>query len=109
MQIFMLSSQSARPFHISAPLRCILDTNIALWATRTASAPSILLVLMEPHSLIMKKTAFFRKELKCMNTCVFIRIPSDLSLPDGIKDGLLDAACVVVEVHVAQHHDSTEQ
>ena len=30
--------------------RCILDTNIALWDTRTASAPSILLVLLEPHS-----------------------------------------------------------
>ena len=29
--------------------RCILDTNIALWATRTCSAPSILLVLLEPH------------------------------------------------------------
>ena len=29
--------------------RCILDTNIALWATRTTSAPSILLVLLEPH------------------------------------------------------------
>ena len=29
--------------------RCILDTNIALWATRTASAPSILLVLLEPY------------------------------------------------------------
>ena len=30
-------------------VRCILDTNIALWATQTASAPSILLVLLEPH------------------------------------------------------------
>ena len=29
--------------------RCILDTNITLWATRTASVPSILLVLLEPH------------------------------------------------------------
>ena len=29
--------------------RCILGTNIALWDTRTASAPSILLVLLEPH------------------------------------------------------------
>ena len=29
--------------------RCILDINIALWDTRTASAPSILLVLFEPH------------------------------------------------------------
>ena len=29
--------------------RCILDTNIALWDTRTGSAPSILLVLLEPH------------------------------------------------------------
>ena len=31
--------------------RGILVTNIALWDTRTASAPSILLVLLEPHSL----------------------------------------------------------
>ena len=30
-------------------VRCILDTNIALWDTRTASAPSILLVLLEPY------------------------------------------------------------
>ena len=29
--------------------RCILDTYIVLWDTRTASAPSILLVLLEPH------------------------------------------------------------
>ena len=29
--------------------RFILDTNIALWDTRTGSAPSILLVLLEPH------------------------------------------------------------
>ena len=29
--------------------RCILDTNIALWDTRTASAPSIFLVLLEAH------------------------------------------------------------
>ena len=29
--------------------RCILDTNIALWATRTAPVPSMLLVLLEPH------------------------------------------------------------
>ena len=29
--------------------RCILDTNIALLDTRTASAPFILLVLLEPH------------------------------------------------------------
>ena len=36
---------------------CILDTNIALWATRTASAPSILLVLLEPYSL---KVGFFQ-------------------------------------------------
>ena len=34
--------------------RCILDTNIALWANRTASAPSILLVLLEPHSTEMQ-------------------------------------------------------
>ena len=34
--------------------RCILDTNIALWATRTASAPSILLVLLEPHLHLQK-------------------------------------------------------
>ena len=31
--------------------RCILDINIALWDTRTASAPSILLVLLEPHCM----------------------------------------------------------
>ena len=29
--------------------RGILVTNIALWDTRTASGPSILLVLLEPH------------------------------------------------------------
>ena len=29
--------------------RCILDTNIALWDTRTGSAPSIMSVLLEPH------------------------------------------------------------
>ena len=29
--------------------RGILVTNIALWGTRTASAPFILLVLLEPH------------------------------------------------------------
>ena len=29
--------------------RGILDINIALWDTRTASAPSTLLVLLEPH------------------------------------------------------------
>ena len=29
--------------------RSILVTNIALWDTRTASAPSLLLVLLEPH------------------------------------------------------------
>ena len=29
--------------------RCILDTNTALLDTRTGSAPSILLVLLEPH------------------------------------------------------------
>ena len=32
--------------------RCILDTNNALWDTRTASAPSILLVLLEPHCIV---------------------------------------------------------
>ena len=32
--------------------RYILDTNIALWDTRTGSAPSILLVLLEPHFLV---------------------------------------------------------
>ena len=30
-------------------MRSILVTNVALWDTRTASAPSILLVLLEPH------------------------------------------------------------
>ena len=36
--------------HINAIVaRSILVTNIALWDTRTASAPSILLVLLEPH------------------------------------------------------------
>ena len=29
--------------------RSILVTNIALWDTRTSSAPSMLLVLLEPH------------------------------------------------------------
>ena len=33
--------------------RCILDIDIALWGTRTASAPSILLVLLEPHWLTL--------------------------------------------------------
>ena len=32
--------------------RCNLDTDIALWATRTASAPPILLVLLEPHCFV---------------------------------------------------------
>ena len=32
--------------------RGILVTNVALWDTRTASAPSISLVLLEPHSKI---------------------------------------------------------
>ena len=39
--------------------RCILDTSFALWATRTASAPSILLVLLELH--YVWKTANHRK------------------------------------------------
>ena len=33
--------------------RSILVTIIALWDTRTASTPSILLVLLEPHSVIV--------------------------------------------------------
>ena len=33
--------------------RCIMDTYTALWDTRTVSAPSILLVLLEPHCNIM--------------------------------------------------------
>ena len=33
--------------------RCILDINIALWDIQTASAPSILLVVLEPHCLIV--------------------------------------------------------
>ena len=39
--------------------RFILDTNIALWATRTGSAPSILLALLEPHLKVLLTKCFF--------------------------------------------------
>ena len=54
--------------------RCILDTNIALWATRTASAPSILLVLLEPHySLIIQPPQFENQSLLCWPCLATIR------------------------------------
>ena len=36
--------------------RGILVTNTALWSTRTASAPCILLVLLEPHCPVKTKS-----------------------------------------------------
>ena len=38
--------------HNAIVARSILVTNIALWDTRTASEPSTLLVLLEPHCMI---------------------------------------------------------
>ena len=35
--------------NVAIVARGILVTNVALWDTQTASAPSILLVLLEPH------------------------------------------------------------
>ena len=46
--------------HNAIVARCILDTNIALWDTRTASAPSILLVLLEPHYLCFLQAYKYR-------------------------------------------------
>ena len=53
--------------------RGILVTNIALWDTRTASAPSILLVLLEPHYF---SQLFILNERK---TCVAYQEPSLLT------------------------------
>ena len=39
--------------------RGILVTNIALWGTRTSSAPSILLVLLEPHTCLFNHSQHF--------------------------------------------------
>ena len=44
--------------------RCILNINIALWDTRTGSAPSILLVLLEPHCIQIIKYKY---------TCVIVK------------------------------------
>ena len=43
---------SAVCLHNAIVARCILDTNIALWDTQTASAPSILLILLEPYYVV---------------------------------------------------------
>ena len=41
-------------------VRGILVTDIALWDTRTASAPPILLVLLEPHYVVVHFISHFR-------------------------------------------------
>ena len=46
--------------------RGILVTNIALWATRTASAPCIVLDLLEPYYPLIALTSCLRKILESM-------------------------------------------